>query len=104
MLDIQVNEHGYEECYTPFLVNTESLIGTGQLPKFAEDLFVTKRGNDESDLYLIPTGEVPLTNLVSNSIQEEQHLPLKFTALKGSRNSFSTCYSKTISRCYNWIN
>lgn len=94
MLDIQVNEHGYEECYTPFLVNTESLIGTGQLPKFAEDLFVTKRGNDESDLYLIPTGEVPLTNLVSNSIQEEQHLPLKFTALTPCFRSEAGSYGK----------
>ena len=94
MLDIQVNEHGYEECYTPFLVNTESLIGTGQLPKFAEDLFVTKRGNDESDLYLIPTGEVPLTNLVSNTIQEEQHLPLKFTALTPCFRSEAGSYGK----------
>ena len=94
MLDIQVNEHGYEECYTPFLVNTESLIGTGQLPKFAEDLFVTKRGNDESDLYLIPTGEVPLTNLVSNSIQEEQNLPLKFTALTPCFRSEAGSYGK----------
>ena len=94
MLDIQVNEHGYEECYTPFLVNAESLIGTGQLPKFAEDLFVTKRGNDESDLYLIPTGEVPLTNLVSNSIQERQHLPLKFTALTPCFRSEAGSYGK----------
>lgn len=94
MLDIQVNEHGYEECYTPFLVNTESLMGTGQLPKFAEDLFVTKRGVDESDLYLIPTGEVPLTNLVSDSIQEEQNLPIKFTALTPCFRSEAGSYGK----------
>ena len=94
MLDIQVNEHGYEECYTPFLVNTESLMGTGQLPKFAEDLFVTKRGVDESVLYLIPTGEVPLTNLVSDSIQEEQNLPIKFTALTPCFRSEAGSYGK----------
>ncbi|MBL6726802.1 MAG: serine--tRNA ligase, partial [Methylophilaceae bacterium] len=67
MLDVQVNEHGYEECYTPYLVNTDSLVGTGQLPKFEEDLFLTKKGENDL-LYLIPTGEVPLTNIVRNSI------------------------------------
>lgn len=94
MLDIQVNEHGYEECYTPFLVNTESLTGTGQLPKFSEDLFATKRGGDEGDLYLIPTGEVPLTNLVRDSIQEEDNLPMKFTALTPCFRSEAGSYGK----------
>ena len=68
MLDIQTQEHGYEECYTPYLVNYDSLKGTGQLPKFEEDLFITKKGGSDEKLYLIPTGEVPLTNFVRDSI------------------------------------
>ncbi len=58
MLDIQTRENGYEECYTPYLVNYESLKGTGQLPIFEEDLFLTKKGGSDESLYLIPTGEV----------------------------------------------
>ena len=79
MLDVQTQEHGYEECYTPYLVNQESLIGTGQLPKFSEDLFKTSKGDDDF-LYLIPTGEVPLTNFVRDTIVNVNDLPLKFTA------------------------
>ena len=93
MLDVQVNEHGYEECYTPFLVNPESLIGTGQLPKFKEDLFVTKRGENDL-LYLIPTGEVPLTNIVRDSIQNIDDLPIKLTALTPCFRSEAGSYGK----------
>lgn len=93
MLDVQVNEHGYEECYTPFLVNADSLVGTGQLPKFEEDLFLTKKGENDL-LYLIPTGEVPLTNIVRNSIQEEGDLPIKLTTLTPCFRSEAGSYGK----------
>ncbi|KTT23066.1 serine--tRNA ligase [Pseudomonas rhizoryzae] len=79
MLNLHTGEHGYEEAYTPYLVQAETLQGTGQLPKFEEDLF--KIGRDgESDLYLIPTAEVTLTNLVAGQILDAKRLPLKFTA------------------------
>ena len=93
MLDVQTQEHGYEECYTPYLVNEESLIGTGQLPKFSEDLFKTSKGDDDS-LYLIPTGEVPLTNFVRDTIIEESDLPLKFTAHTPCFRSEAGSYGK----------
>ena len=93
MLDVQTQEHGYEECYTPYLVNEESLIGTGQLPKFSEDLFKTSKGDDDS-LYLIPTGEVPLTNFVRGIIVEESELPLKFTAHTPCFRSEAGSYGK----------
>ena len=93
MLDIQTQEHGYEECYTPYLVNEESLIGTGQLPKFSEDLFKTIKGDDDS-LYLIPTGEVPLTNFVRDTIVNEKDLPLKFTAHTPCFRSEAGSYGK----------
>ncbi|ONM43675.1 serine--tRNA ligase [Halopseudomonas pachastrellae] len=80
MLDLHVNEHGYEEAYTPYLVQAEALQGTGQLPKFDEDLFKISRGEDQRDLYLIPTAEVSLTNIVSQSILGAEELPLKLTA------------------------
>lgn len=83
MLDTQTVDHGYTECYTPYMVNANSLYGTGQLPKFAEDLFATKRGGAEGDgepLYLIPTAEVTLTNTVRNTIIPEEQLPIKLTA------------------------
>ena len=85
MLDVQTQQHGYTECYVPYIVNAESLRGTGQLPKFEEDLFATKKGGQEGQaenaaLYLIPTSEVPLTNLVRDEIVPEAQLPLKFTA------------------------
>ncbi len=76
MLDTHTNEHGYREIYVPFMVNKDSLFGTGQLPKFEEDLFKT---NDERDLYLIPTAEVPVTNILRDELlQKEDQLPLKF--------------------------
>ncbi|MDX1455953.1 MAG: serine--tRNA ligase [Marinobacter sp.] len=74
MLDLHSTEHGYTEAYVPYLVNANTLFGTGQLPKFEEDLF---RMDGENPLYLIPTAEVPATNLVSNSILEASELPLK---------------------------
>ncbi|WP_374376177.1 serine--tRNA ligase [Dongia sp.] len=76
MLDLHTGEHGYTEINPPFLVRDAALYGTGQLPKFAEDLFKTEQG-----LYLIPTSEVPLTNLVADEIIDEPKLPLRFTAL-----------------------
>ena len=93
MLDVQTQEHGYEECYTPYLVNEESLIGTGQLPKFSEDLFKTSKG-DEDSLYLIPTGEVPLTNFVRDTIVNENDMPLKFTAHTPCFRSEAGSYGK----------
>ena len=85
MLDVQTQEHGYTECYTPYIVNAESLRGTGQLPKFEEDLFAAKKGGQDGDadgqaLYLIPTSEVPLTNFVRDKVLAETELPLKLTA------------------------
>ncbi|WP_018405676.1 serine--tRNA ligase [Marinobacter gelidimuriae] len=74
MLDLHTEEHGYTEAYVPYLVNAEALFGTGQLPKFEEDLF---RVDSEKPLYLIPTAEVPATNLVANSILDAAELPLK---------------------------
>ncbi|MGQ4879476.1 serine--tRNA ligase [Billgrantia sp. LNSP4103-1] len=77
MLDKQTLEHGYEECYVPYMVNEASLYGTGQLPKFGEDLF---RLEDERSFHLIPTAEVPLTNFARDEILEYKALPLKLTA------------------------
>jgi len=94
MLDIQTQEHNYEECYTPYLVNFESLKGTGQLPKFEEDLFITKKGGSEDKLYLIPTGEVPLTNFVRDSIVDLTELPIKLTALTPCFRSEAGSYGK----------
>ena len=76
MLDTHTAEHGYTEVYAPYLVNAASLFGTGQLPKFAEDLFKVPRGEQEP-LYLIPTAEVPVTNIVRDEILEASALPLK---------------------------
>ena len=82
MLNTHTQQHGYTECYTPYIVSDAALLGTGQLPKFAEDLFHVTRGGDESKLsqYLIPTAEVTLTNIVRDEIVAEKDLPLKFTA------------------------
>lgn len=78
MLDTQTEQHGYEECYTPYLVNAETLTGTGQLPKFEEDLF--SLSHNDSKLYLIPTSEVTLTNTVRDEIVPLESLPIKLTA------------------------
>ncbi|MCK5894840.1 MAG: serine--tRNA ligase [Endozoicomonadaceae bacterium] len=80
MLDVQTVEHGYEECYTPYLVHADSLLGTGQLPKFEEDLFKTSCEGEATPYYLIPTAEVPLTNIVRDSIVEASALPIRLTA------------------------
>ena len=78
MLDTQTEEHGYTEAYVPYMVNEDSLRGTGQLPKFGEDLFKVPFG--ERQYYLIPTAEVPVTNIVRDEIIEAEKLPVKFTA------------------------
>ncbi|HDM8042127.1 TPA: serine--tRNA ligase [Vibrio campbellii] len=86
MLDLHTEEHGYTEMYVPYLVNSDSLFGTGQLPKFGKDLFHTEplveKVNDEEPrkLSLIPTAEVPVTNLVRDTISDEADLPIKMTA------------------------
>jgi seryl-tRNA synthetase len=83
MLDLHTREHGYTEVYVPYLVNQESLYGTGQLPKFGDDLFHTRplqEGSDAPGFCLIPTAEVPVTNLVRDQILNEDELPLKYTA------------------------
>ncbi|MBK5528801.1 serine--tRNA ligase [Pseudomonas sp. TH06] len=79
MINLHVNEHGYEEAYTPYLVQAPALQGTGQLPKFEEDLFKIAR-EGEADLYLIPTAEVSLTNIVAGEIVDPKLLPIKFVA------------------------
>ncbi|NUY55556.1 serine--tRNA ligase [Salinivibrio sp. MA351] len=81
MLDLHTNEHGYTEMYVPYLVNADSLYGTGQLPKFGDDLFNTKPATEEGiGMSLIPTAEVPLTNMVRDEIIDEADLPLCMTA------------------------
>jgi len=75
MLNTHTGEHGYNEIYVPYIVNKDSLFGTGQLPKFEEDLFKLR---DDRDFYLIPTAEVPVTNVMRNEIIDEQKLPVKF--------------------------
>ncbi len=87
MLDVQTLEHGYTECYTPYIVNGDTLRGTGQLPKFEGELFAAKKGGQEGEampdnvaLYLIPTSEVPLTNFVRDEVVAESALPIKLTA------------------------
>ncbi|TFF38086.1 serine--tRNA ligase [Pseudomonas sp. RIT623] len=79
MINLHTGEHGYEEAYTPYLVQAPALMGTGQLPKFEEDLFKISR-EGEADFYLIPTSEVSLTNLVSGEILDAKQLPVKFVA------------------------
>jgi seryl-tRNA synthetase len=85
MLDTQTRVHGYTECYTPYIVNADTLRGTGQLPKFEADLFAANKGGQDGGeesqaLYLIPTSEVTLTNVVRNEILAETDLPIKLTA------------------------
>jgi seryl-tRNA synthetase len=87
MLDVHTREHGYTECYTPYIVNAASMLGTGQLPKFEDDLFAVTKGGQEGfgdeekqALYLIPTSEVSLTNFVRDEVLAESQLPLKLTA------------------------
>ncbi len=91
MLDTHVSEHGYEEVYVPYLVNAESLFGTGQLPKFEEDLFAV--GHDPQ-YYLIPTAEVPVTNLVRDKILAAEELPVKFVCHTPCFRSEAGSYGK----------
>jgi seryl-tRNA synthetase len=91
MLDLHTREHGYREAYVPYLVTAQTLTGTGQLPKMEQDLFQVR---GESGLYLIPTAEVPLTNLVRESIIEPERLPLKYTAHTPCFRSEAGSYGK----------
>lgn len=92
MLNTQTDQHGYTECYTPYLVNAETLIGTGQLPKFEEDLFSLP--HNDSKLYLIPTSEVTLTNTVRDEIVPLDTLPIKLTAHTPCFRSEAGSYGK----------
>jgi len=97
MLDLHTQEHGYTEAYVPYLVNADSLRGTGQLPKFSEDLFHTNPANEEgTGLMLIPTAEVPLTNLMRDEIVDDSVLPLKFTAHTPCFRSEASSYGRDI--------
>jgi len=91
MLDVHSNEHGYTEIYTPYLVNSDSLIGTGQLPKFEEDLF---KIDSEHGFYLIPTAEVPITNLVRDEILSAEQVPAKFVCHTPCFRSEAGSYGK----------
>ena len=97
MLDTHTEQHGYQETYVPYLVNAESLFGTGQLPKFAEDLFsVQGTTQDNKPLYMIPTAEVPLTNIVRDEIVEASEMPLKMTAHTPCFRSEAGSYGKDV--------
>src|SRR3546814_11455202 len=113
MLDLQTTEHGYHECYTPYIVNSSTLFGTGQLPKFKDDMFwVTKGGQDDGadqdehgntvaseDLYLISTSEITLAGSMRETITPQHDLPLKLTAHRSEERRVgnawvSTCRSR----------
>ena len=91
MIDTHVDEHGYEEVYVPYIVNKDSLLGTGQLPKFEEDLF---KINNESNFYLTSTAEVPVTNLFRDEILESKNLPLKYVCHTPCFRSEAGSYGK----------
>jgi len=91
MLDLHTNEHGYQEIFPPFLVNSETMTGTGQLPKFESDLFKCENG-----LYLVPTAEVPLTNLHRQEILNEDDLPLYYTAYTACFRKEAGSYGKDV--------
>ena len=91
MLDVHTNEHGYTEVYVPYIVNSESLKGTGQLPKFEEDLYCVDK---EAGQYLIPTAEVPVTNIVRDEILDASQLPLKLTSHTPCFRSEAGSYGK----------
>jgi seryl-tRNA synthetase len=96
MLDTQTVEHGYTECYTPYIVNRDTLLGTGQLPKFRDDMFwVTKGGGeDKEELYLISTSEISLTNTVRGDLLRESDLPMRLTAHTPCFRSEAGSYGK----------
>lgn len=91
MLDVHIREHGYEEIYVPYIVNRDSLTGTGQLPKMEEDLF---RLDDDRGYYLIPTAEVPVTNMIRDRILEKEDVPLKFVCHTPCFRSEAGSYGK----------
>ncbi len=95
MLDVHTREHGYTEMYVPYMVNGDSLRGTGQLPKFEADLFAVPRGDQEKH-YLIPTAEVPLTNVVRDVILKESQLPMRLTAHSPCFRSEAGSYGKDV--------
>jgi seryl-tRNA synthetase len=92
MLDVHTREHGYTEVYAPYIVNAQSMYGTGQLPKFEQDLFIVPRG--EEKWYLIPTAEVPVTNIVRDEIVPLESLPLKFVCHTPCFRSEAGSYGK----------
>ena len=92
MLDVHTGEHGYTEVYAPYIVNAESMFGTGQLPKFEQDLFAVPRGDEK--WYLIPTAEVPVTNIVRSEILPPERLPLKFVCHTPCFRSEAGSYGK----------
>jgi seryl-tRNA synthetase len=93
MLDTHIDEHGYSETYVPFLVNKESLYGTGQLPKFEDDLF---KASEDPALYLIPTAEVPVTNIVRDVIVDAKKMPLKFVCHTPCFRSEAGAYGRDV--------
>lgn len=92
MLDVHTGEHGYTEVYAPYIVNADSMFGTGQLPKFEQDLFAVPRGDEK--WYLIPTAEVPVTNIVRNEIVPPERLPLRFVCHTPCFRSEAGSYGK----------
>jgi seryl-tRNA synthetase len=92
MLDVHTRSHGYTEVYAPYIVNAESMYGTGQLPKFEQDLFAVPRGDEK--WYLIPTAEVPVTNIVRDAIVALEELPLKFVCHTPCFRSEAGSYGK----------
>ena len=94
MLDVHTREHGYTEVLPPYLVNSDSMYGTGQLPKFAADLFRVPHG--EKDLWLIPTAEVPVTNLFRDEVLEQTRLPISLTAYTPCFRSEAGSYGKDV--------
>ena len=93
MLDTHVSEHNYSETYVPYLVNADSLYGTGQLPKFEADLF---KASNDPDLYLIPTAEVPVTNIVRDTIVDAKQMPLKFVCHTPCFRSEAGAYGRDV--------
>ena len=94
MLDLHTREHGYREAWVPYLVTRQTLTGTGQLPKFEQDLFKLQRADTESELFLIPTAEVPLTNLAGDRILDAAELPIKLVAHTPCFRSEAGSYGK----------
>ena len=97
MLDVQTGEHGYTECYTPYIVNAEALVGTTQLPKFAADMFAVRKGgqgDDDESMYLISTSEITLANSVRDQILAADALPIKLTAHSPCFRSEAGSYGK----------